>query len=69
MYLGVPLLRGALALRVCLVPCIRSSVWRIFSSTGWLCTVAALCIAVVSIYTSSSGTTVSRFSVARGVLL
>ena len=65
----MPLLRGALALRVCLVPRIRSSVWRIFSSTGWLCTVAALCIAVVSIYTSSGGTAASRSSAARGVLL
>ena len=67
--MGVPLLRGALALRVCLVPRIRSSVWRIFSSTGWLCTVAALCIAVVSIYTSSDGTAASCSSAARGVLL
>ena len=69
MCLGVPLLRGAFALCVCLIPYIRSSVWRIFSSTGWLCTVAALCIAVVSIYMSSSGTAASRFSAARGVLL
>jgi hypothetical protein len=69
MCLGVSPLRGALAPRVCLVPRMRFSVWRIFSSTGWPCTVTALYIAVVSMYTSSGGTAASRSSAARGVLL
>jgi hypothetical protein len=61
--LGVVPLWGAL------VPRIRSSVRRISFSTGWSCTVAALCIAVASMYTSIGGTAASRSSAARGVLL
>jgi hypothetical protein len=61
---------GALApCRGALAPRMRSSVWCISFSTGWPCTVVALCMAVVSIYTSSGGTAASRSSAARGVLL
>ena len=52
-----------------LVPYMRSSVWRISFSTGWFCTVDALCIAVASMYMSIGGIAASRSSAARGVLL
>ena len=54
---------------MCLIPCIHSSIWRIFPSTRWLCTVAALYIAIVLIYISSSKTAALRFNMACGVFL
>ena len=54
---------------MCLIPYIHFSVQRIFSSTRWLCTVAALCIAVISIYIFSSKTAALCFSIAHSVLL
>ena len=60
---------GAVPLWGALVPRMRFSVWRISFSTGWSCTVDALCIAIASMYMSIGGTAASRSSAARGVLL
>ena len=60
---------GVLPLQVALTPFMRLSVWHISFSTRWLYTVDTLCMAVVSIYTSSGGTATLYFSTARGVLL
>ena len=60
---------GVMPLWGALVPYMRFSVWRISFSTGWFCTVDALCIAVASIYTFISGTAASRSSTVYSVLL
>ena len=49
-----------------LAPCMHFSVWRMFSSTGWPCTVTALCIATVSMYRSSGGTAASHSNAVLG---
>ena len=60
---------GVVLLQVALAPYIRLSIQRISFFIRQSYTIDALYIAVASIYTSSSGTTTSRSSAARSILL
>ena len=60
---------GAVPLYIALAPYIRLSIRYISFFTRQSYTIDTLYIAVASIYTSSSGTTTSRSSTARGILL
>ena len=60
---------GAVPLQGALIPRIRFSVWRISFSTRQFCTIAALYIAVASIYMSINSTTALRSSAVYSILL